>query len=495
MKIVLGSSTQNIQDLLQPICSALDYELFAYTEMTALEAHFEEENCDLICLGDYLADGTGFEFCRNLRRQEVWRNAPVLLLTKSATPVLVEKAFSAGFTETFQLDQLDALATLLRRFGEYKQPIKGKVLVVEDSLSQQKVVKSVLSKIGLSVTCCQDVAHAYAKFEQQDFDLVLTDVVLEGEQTGLDLIGRVRKLESAKGDIPIMVMSTYRSAAHRVEPFRIGANDYVSKPLEYDDLIARARRLIEARQLMNRVREQSKELKQNNIFMEQMLGRVSHECRNSINIGIGISKLMLRGGGLSERQEKQIDTILSAANHQLALVNDILDYTKLSSGNYELNEGFCEISLLLDEIVRLFHFQCEERGLELITYLDPALPENCWFDNHLVRQILINLLTNALKFTQEGQIEVTLNTVQQHDSESSPMLRIAVSDTGSGIAKDEQQLLFQAFKQTHTGRQTVGGTGLGLSICASFAHLMGGEMGVDSEVDKGSTFYVDLPLK
>lgn len=491
--MLLGGAPGDLLNALESTCLEQGIEYHHCEDIAAVTEYAKNERADVACFAHYLQDVTGFEACRALRKVASWQDLPVVFFSEKPNTTLIEKAFAAGFNETFHLNEKDALFRFLQRRGEYTQPLSGSVLVVEDSPSQQRFVRSVLETVGLDVSCADNVVDALAIVDAQDIDLVITDVVLIGDLTGLDLIGRLHRIKGHKGDIPVMVMSTYGSAAQRIEPFRLGASDYISKPIAGDELLVRARRLIESRHLMNRVREQSQALVRANKMMSQMLGRVSHECRNSINIVLGISRIILRKKHMEEGHEGKVETIVSASEHQLSLLNDILDYTKLDSGNIEVHETLVEIEPLVGELTNLLSYKCDEVGLALTAQIAETVPGACVFDARLIKQILINLLTNAVKFTQKGSIELVVDVRADTDAEQS--LILGVRDTGPGISKTEQESLFEAFKQTETGLASGEGTGLGLSLCAGFASVMGGEMSVVSEEGEGSYFFLSLPLK
>ncbi|WP_188151833.1 hybrid sensor histidine kinase/response regulator [Teredinibacter waterburyi] len=487
MRVFLGGAAGEVIEKLKSLCSEYDCHHDYANDLVGARKLLDAGVFDLVCLAQYFDDGSAFELCREIRGQLKWQECPVLLITERSQPALIEKAFASGFNETFSLQQLPNFQAFIHNFSRARHPIEGRVLLVEDSPSQQRMVEAVLSRIGLQVKICADAHSALALFETEDFDLIITDVVLEGELTGLDLIGRIRTQSRAQASTPILVMSSYQSQAQRVEPFRIGASDYVSKPLAIDELLARARRLIESHKLLQQVHEQQLSLEHANDVMTHMLSRVSHECRNSVNIVLGVTQLLRRKETFSDAQNKKLDTITSATRHQLSLLNDILDFTQLESGEIELNLEVAEIRELVDDVVSLFVYSCEEKNLALMTEYADNLPKHCELDVRLVKQTLINLLSNAVKFTLKGQIKLRV-WVEQNT------LRFEVSDSGPGIARDEVSLLFSAFKQTSTGRLSGTGSGLGLSLCSAFATVMGGELAATSVLGGGSQFRLTLPL-
>ena len=479
MKVLLAESDTLQRDIIETLCKKLRYDYQTVSSVEAAILASQAQNFDLIYTAHYLADATGFDLCRQIRKDQKTLTTPIILITRDSHQSFVEKAFSAGISETFGQDQLEELETYFSRIGEHYQPINGRVLVVEDSPIQQKVIISVLEDAGLTTDGCDNVSDAWELFNNNNYDLIITDIVLEGAASGLHLVNKVRRLNHSLGETPIIVMSAYDDEKRRVELFRLGADEYISKPIVHDELIARSRRLIRSAQL-------TKELHNSHTAMSQFLGRMSHECRNSINVISGISRLMLRKGELNERQQQQLSMIDSAAAHQLALVNDILDYSKLQAQELSLDIGRCELEPLLREIIDLFHFKAEETRVHLALQIAPNVPPEMQLDERKIKQILLNLVGNAFKFTPRGTITIS---VSKPDNET---LHLDVIDTGPGIDAKDIDLLFKAFKQTQLG-QTERGAGLGLTICSELALLMGGAMSVTSELGRGSCFRLALP--
>ncbi len=227
------------------------------------------------------------------------------------------------------------------------------------------------------------------------------------------------------------------------------------------------------------------------------LANMSHELRTPLNAILGFSSLMRREAlqgtyKLTKPQQENLDLIYRSGEHLLTLINDVLDLSKIEARRITLNLSNFDLHRLLSDLIEMFSLKANEKGLELLLKLSPQVPQFISTDSVKLKQVLMNLLSNALKFTEQGSIVINVSYNQEADKKQ---IHFEVEDTGSGIAKDEISLLFEAFVQTATGRSNKEGTGLGLAISNEFIKLMGGKLEVRSEVNKGTTFFFDIEVK
>ncbi|MCK8824050.1 response regulator [Fuchsiella alkaliacetigena] len=222
----------------------------------------------------------------------------------------------------------------------------------------------------------------------------------------------------------------------------------------------------------------------------QFLANMSHEIRTPINAIIGLSHIAKSKSENPELQ-KYISKIQRSSDDLLKIINDILDYSKIEAGSLELEETNFYIHEVINNVVEMFTYQAQEKGLELKAALDPQVPAYVEGDPLRLKQVLINLTSNAIKFTESGEVTLIVNVVAIKEKEVE--IIFSVKDTGIGIAPEEQQDLFQEFSQadSSTSRE-YGGTGLGLSISKRLVELMDGQIWVESELNKGSTFSFSL---
>ena len=247
-----------------------------------------------------------------------------------------------------------------------------------------------------------------------------------------------------------------------------------------------------ARDVTERKRyEQS--LQQANRAKSVFLANMSHEIRTPMNAILGFSQLMLRDQDLTPRQCQYLGTINRSGEHLLALINDILEMSKIEAGRTTLNPSAFDLPILLNDLEMMFRVRTDEKKLSFSVETIGDVPQFIVSDINKLRQVFINVLGNAVKFTEEGGIAVRVRVDRQDPT--GPCLRVEVEDTGPGISSDDQDKLFRHFEQTKTGQQAGTGTGLGLAISREFVRLMGGDITVSSQVGIGSIFIIHLPLK
>src|SRR6476646_10038534 len=247
-----------------------------------------------------------------------------------------------------------------------------------------------------------------------------------------------------------------------------------------------------ARDVTERKRyEQS--LQQANRAKSVFLANMSHEIRTPMNAILGFSQLMLRDQDLTPQQCQYLGTINRSGEHLLALINDVLEMSKIEAGRTTLNTSTFDLTELLKDLEMMFRVRTNEKKLSFSVEMIGNVPRYIVSDINKLRQVFINILGNAVKFTEQGGIGVRVRT--DRECATGPLLRVEIEDTGPGLSPEDQEKLFRHFEQTKTGQQTGTGTGLGLAISREFVCLMGGTITVHSQVGKGSIFEIQLPLK
>ena len=229
-----------------------------------------------------------------------------------------------------------------------------------------------------------------------------------------------------------------------------------------------------------------------NVAKSEFLANMSHEIRTPLNSVIGFTELLLKTE-ITSIQQQYMAAVNHSANNLLELINEILDFSKIEAGKLELSvtkSDFWELSRQVAEVVK---YKAEEKGLELLLNIPSDLPRYAWIDSLRIRQILINLISNAIKFTDKGEIEVSIKALRKQEKHTT--IEFSVKDSGKGISEDKQQKIFEAFSQEDSSiTRKYGGTGLGLTISNSLLTLMDSHLQLESQIGAGSRFFFTLTV-
>ncbi len=366
-----------------------------------------------------------------------------------------------------------------------------KILIVDDSELNLARLKNVLNRKDYLLFTASDGRSALKMAALYPFDLMLLDVVMAG-MDGFEVCTRMKK-NTKTAEIPVIFLTGKTDTESIKKGFEIGAVDYVAKPFNEIELLARVKNHLELKRASVEIRIAKEEAENALRTKSEFLANMSHEIRTPINGIIGMSDF-LHGTELTPKQLEYVKIVRSSASSLLNLINDILDFSKLEAGRVVIEHIDFDIHELLEDTVKSIEFKCIEKGIYLKFSIDAQIPRVVNGDPTRFRQVMLNLISNAIKFTPSGGIEVKASLMNR--TKNSEKVKIEIVDTGIGISPEGVNKLFKSFSQVDASTtRTYGGTGLGLAISKSLVEMMDGEIGVISEQTKGSNFWFTITLK
>lgn len=388
------------------------------------------------------------------------------------------------------------------------------LLVVDDQPVNIQVLYRALNH-SYDILMATSGEQALALCAKRVPDLVLLDVIMPG-MDGHEVCRRL-KANSRTREVPVIFVTAIDEPAEETKGLELGACDYISKPISPAVVSARVRghlALAESRALLaetlastHRLNEElelrvaartaelekaSKVADAANQAKGQLLANMSHEMRTPMNSILGMAYLAMQASP-EPRVVGFLSHIQKAGQHLLGLIDDILDVSKCEAGRMALDIADFDVASVVARVAAHFSFAASENGLRLVDRVDPRLARAVRGDAMRLGQVLLNFVGNAVKFSDNGDVQIVVDVTSQ--DASGVQLHLAVSDNGIGIDTAQLPDLFQPFHQADvSSTRKYGGTGLGLAICRQLATLMGGTVGVDSEAGVGSTFWLDVRL-
>jgi len=415
-----------------------------------------------------------------------------------------------------------------------------RILIVEDSATQAVRLQYILEEHNYLVTTAKNGVEALTSLKERLPDLIITDIIMP-EMDGYELCRRIKD-DSVSREVPVMLLTSLSDPSDVIKGLQCGADNFITKPYKEDFLVSRISSILINREmrktaattlgleiyfggqkytitsdriqiidllfssfenaveknqdLENAIRElkttqeqlaRAKEAAENaNRAKSLFLANMSHDIRTPMNGIIGMTDLCL-DTELTDEQREYLRMVKSSADSLLSLLNDILDFSKIEGGMLELEQIDFNLSNTVEDTVKSLAYLAHRKGLELACRIHGNVPVGLVGDPGRLRQIIVNLVGNAFKFTEKGEVLVEVNL--QEEREDDAVLSFSVTDTGIGIPREKQEKIFEAFSQAdESTTRRYGGTGLGLSISTKLVSLMGGNIWVESEPGKGAVF-------
>lgn len=357
------------------------------------------------------------------------------------------------------------------------------ILVVDDSPDNVFLIQTILEEEGYKISTAEDGPSALADIEQSPPSLILLDVMMPG-MDGFEVTKRIRQ-DTKLAFIPILLITAHDSPSV-AQGLDIGADDFIRKPVEVDELLARVRSLL---RLKHSVDERDQIARQR----EDFVSRLTHDLRTPLVAADRMLLLLQQGvlGELSPNMQEAIVTMARSNQNLLQMVNTLLEVYRFEAGRKNIVFSPVELQDLLEEIVKELTTLAEEKKLSLqLDIGDQSANTKVIGDRLELHRLFTNLIGNAIKFTDTGAVTIHLNP--DSPTSTDDYVTITVEDTGAGIPIEEQATLFERFRQ---GSHKRSGSGLGLYLSRRIVEAHQGTIKVDSESGKGSTFIVRLPIQ
>jgi CheY-like chemotaxis protein len=392
------------------------------------------------------------------------------------------------------------------------------ILIVDDNSTNLEVLSETLTRSGFQVSVAIDGESAIEQVKYHPPALILLDIMMPGID-GFETCKRL-KCDPANQNIPVIFMTALSDTENKVRGFSLGAVDYISKPFQREEVLARVQVQLKLQNLTQTLENQNQLLRQEiqqrehaealliaakegadnaNQAKSEFLANMSHEVRTPLNGILGYAQILQTSKNFSEKDRKGLNIIHQCGTHLLTLINDVLDLSKIEARKMDLYATSFHFPSFLQGVTEIFNIRAEEKKVAFICQFDSDLPNGIQADEKRLRQVLINLLGNAVKFTSHGAIIFKVKILEKNVNKDSNMIRIfkirfQIEDTGVGIDSEYLEKIFMPFEQVGDFNNQAQGTGLGLAISQRILALMKSCIQVSSQGGEGSTFWFDVEL-
>ena len=360
------------------------------------------------------------------------------------------------------------------------------ILLVDDNLQNLKVLGNMLQETGYHLLFAKNGIQALEAVRNRKPDLILLDIMMP-DLDGFEVC-RQLKQNVQTNDIPIIFLTARVEPEDIIKGLELGAVDYVTKPFNHKELISRVKTHLELKVAREELARKVEELNQANATKEKLLSIISHDLVNLFNSLINLSNLLTEPEKpLSiEQKDKYLLMISQSSNQGYHLLRNLLDWLRNQMGTLKIVPTTVNLKPLVERNIEFLSSQAKNKNITL----GSTINSETWVlaDPNMLDTVIRNLLANAIKFTpRDGEVNIS---AQERDT----IMEISVIDTGIGIKREDLQQIFQSSHHTTIGTGNEKGTGIGLNLCKEFVEKNAGKIGVESEVGKGSRFYIQLPL-
>jgi CheY-like chemotaxis protein len=367
----------------------------------------------------------------------------------------------------------------------------SRILIVDDMQINLDLMKEILSEKGYQIATAINGKSAIAKARAHKFDLILLDIVLP-DIDGFEVCSQLKSIPKTQ-DIPIIFLTAKRETDNIIKGFQLGAVDYIPKPFSKEELLARVNLHLTLRKTQEELIRSKEWAEAATKAKAIFLANISHEIRTPMNGIIGMVDILKRTN-LTQEQIEYLEIVCISGENLLMIINDVLDFSKIEAGQITFEKIRFKLASEIDEVIKILRYKAVEKNLDLSFHIASDIPEIMVGDPLRLKQVLINLCNNALKFTSKGFVKINVSLLEIN--ESNVRLYFEVQDTGIGISPENQLKLFKSFAQAEVSTsRKFGGTGLGLAISKNLVQLMNGSIGIISEEGKGAIFHFNCDFE
>lgn len=364
---------------------------------------------------------------------------------------------------------------------------KPKILIVDDTPTNLSILEEILEE-DCSISIAQSGTQALKLTEKFQPDLILLDVNMPGID-GFETCNKLKSREATR-NIPVIFITARTEPEDVIQGFNEGGVDYITKPFNHSEVIARVQTHLKIQQLIRQLESRNDQLKELNELKNKFLGMASHDMRNSLSAIKGYSQILIEDLEElpKETKDRFLNFIFKSSENMFRMVNELLDVSVIESGRLKLDLHSASLQNLANHHIMINRFFADKKNIRL--HSDLLDVSQCQMDSNKIGQVIDNLLSNAIKFSESGKnIFVSLE-------EQKGKLVFSVKDEGPGISEDDQAKLFQHFQKL-SARPTAGesSSGLGLAISKKMIEAHKGRLTVTSQLGSGSTFFFEIPIK
>jgi len=493
-KILVVDDSKTFNEKIKDGLTLLGHKITQTYSLRGAETYIKNEEFDFIILDLILPDGEGNELIDTLSKEE---KSKVIVLSGDNDHQRRNHIFEAGILDYFSksnpthkiIDDIKKLLCTVQINSEIN------ILLVDDSSFMRKMLSNILTPKKFNIIEAINGEDGLEALETNEIHLIILDY----EMPIMDGISFIEKVKSkiAYLDLPIIMLSGNDNKNVIARALKNGASDFLKKPFATEELLLKCdlhvKNYLNVQILKQKDQELIKSLEKTREAEQHkamFLANMSHEIRTPLNAIIGFVDLLAEDESDTVKKN-YLSTIQKSGDLLLNLINDVLDFSKIDNGKLDINNEVFVISELINHIISLYTPMIEKKGLTLKTILSTKVSKYLNSDFMRIKQILTNFISNAIKFTPNGG-EICLEVTLQEEKQ---FVEFKVTDNGLGIAKENHKKVFELFSQAEKSTtKNFGGTGLGLSICSKLVTLLGGEIGLESALNKGSSFFFSIPI-